>query len=154
MQQQQLINLITSIVSQATDLVAQHIPQQSFPVNYACIFAQTNREYVDLNQVTEPLGSVIKETQTGNVYQIAPLPTVAGGLQLVKIRVPDQMRSELGDADFTVVDFAMFKQTFLHKPGFSLIERPTMQMVELIDPQYAVRAYFSNPPLTEQLELV
>lgn len=40
---------------------------------------------------------------------------------------------------------------YLDKPGFKLIERPDMEMIELADSNYDVLAYFSNPTLGEVL---
>lgn len=33
------------------------------------------------------------------------------------------------------------------------MEKPDFYMIELMDPKFDVRAYFSNPPLDEQLNL-
>ena len=40
------------------------------------------------------------------------------------------------------------------KEGFKLIERPSMEMIELMEDGADVRVYFSNPPLDKQLGLV
>lgn len=146
-----ILRLLAKIVSDATILAGKHIPDFAFPVNYACIFAQTDDEYAEYCQPIQSLGSVVKQTPTGDLYRIEPLSTVAGNLQLVKIRIPDSSRPEQGDAAFTVQNFDGFKQQYLPMKGFSLIKRPNMEMVELVDPQFSVRAYFSNHPMTEQL---
>lgn len=99
------------------------------------------------------IGNVIKETPTGPLFHITPLNTVAGKLQLLKIRKPDATRPELGDADFTVTNYAEFKKKCLSQRGFKLIVRENFEMIELVDPQFNVRAYFSNPPLNEQLKI-
>jgi len=73
---------------------------------------------------------------------------------LLKIRKPDPTRPELGDADFTVENYPEFKQRHLSKTGFSLIQkRKDFEMLELADPKFHVRAYFSNPPLDKQLKV-
>ncbi len=95
----------------------------------------------------------MRDTSTGPLFKIAPLQTVAGPLQLLKIRKPDPTRTERGDADFTVSDYPTFKAKYLQRPGFRLIERPEMEMVELVDLTFNVRAYFSNPTLMKQLEI-
>lgn len=123
-------------------------------MNYACIFAQSKREYEELLQAAQKLGSVIKETPTGSLFQIESLQTVSGPLQLLKVRAPDETRPERGDADFTVSDYAAFKKANLKKSGFKLVEREDFEMIELMDPSFDVRVYFSHPPLDEQLGLV
>ena len=93
------------------------------------------------------------ETATGPVFFISPLSTSAGKLNILKIRKPDPNRPERGDADFTVPDFPAFKEKYLGKSGFSLIKRPTMEMVELSNPSFNVLAYYSYPTLAEVLQL-
>jgi hypothetical protein len=41
----------------------------------------------------------------------------------------------------------------LSKEGFKLIEREDFEMIELMDSEFNVRAYFSNPPLDERLKV-
>jgi hypothetical protein len=93
-----------------------------------------------------------RRTPTGPIFLLkSPLNTAGGILRLVKIRSPDPARPQRGDADFTVPDYLAFKRQFLGNKGFSLIERPGIEMIELVDPKFDVRAYFSNPPLDSQL---
>jgi hypothetical protein len=94
---------------------------------------------------------VVEETSTGPLFHIQPLNTIAGKLRLLKIRKPDTTRLELGDADFTVSNYPEFKKKYLSQKGFSLIVRKNFEMIELVDPKFSVRAYFSNPPLDKQL---
>jgi hypothetical protein len=103
--------------------------------------------------VARQLGSVAQETPTGPVFLIAPLPTAAGTLRILKIRRPDPKRPERGDADFTVADYDSFKNAHLGKTGFSLIKRTDMEMIELIDPSYDVIAYYSHPTLAQVLKI-
>lgn len=144
---------IQSIVTSANELKNKHINDHDARVNYSCIFSQSKEEYEYLNQLATEIGKVIKDTPTGPLYQIAPLPTVAGNLQLLKIRIPDPTRPELGDADFTINDFLGFEKEYLQKPGFKRIQKEDFYMIELVDHDFNVRAYFSNPPLDEQLGL-
>ena len=97
------------------------------------------------------MGKIAMETPTGLLYQIKPLSTVAGDLQLLKIRLPDSTRPELGDADFTISNFADFEKKYLTKSQFKRIQKDTFYMIELMDSRFDVRAYFSNPPLDKQL---
>jgi len=143
--------IIQDTVKQASVLKGKHTTEKDAPVNYVCIFTQSDKEYQELDVQVAKTGKVIKETKMGNVYQVDPMQTVAGKLQIVKIRKPDPERLEWGDADFTVSDYKSFKKEYLNKPGFKLIERPDMEMIELADPKSKVLAYFSNPTLGEVL---
>ena len=142
---------IQKIVEQATGLRKKHIGSINAPVNYACIFSQSKNEYNTLAGLATKIGRIVKETSTGPLFQISPLTTVSGKLQLLKIRTPDETRREMGDADFTISDFTGFKKKYLSKNGFKLIKRESFEMIELMDPEFDVRAYFSNPPLDKQL---
>ena len=144
--------LIKSIVEQAQVLKDKHTTEKDAPVNYACIFSQSDEEYEKLDQEVAKIGKVVKETKMGNVFLLEEsIETVAGPLRLVKIRKPDSSRQERGDADFTVRDYQSFKKEYLGKPGYKLIERPDMEMIELADKKFDVLAYFSNPTLSKVL---
>ena len=153
MKTEELTEITRKIVAEACSLSATHTDQGDAPVNYACIFAQTSAEYDELLEAARQLGPVADNTAMGPVFRITPISTDAGQLNLLKIRRPDPKRSERGDADFTVADYANFKKTYLGKPGFGIIEREDMEMLELIDPAFNVLAYYSHPPLAEVLKL-
>ncbi len=143
--------LAQRITKSAKRLKDHHTTEKSAPVNYVCVFSHSQEEFEALSASAHQLGQVVRETATGPLFQISPLKTVAGTLKLLKVRAPDATRPEQGDADFTVADYMQFKKTYLPKPGFKLIERPQMEMIELMDSKFDVRAYFSHPPLDQQL---
>ncbi len=150
---EQLKQFVQEIVKEAKELKDKHTDQINAPVNYACIFSQSQEEYEKLQQLTSKFGKVIKETKSGPLFQIEPLETVAGILKILKIRNPDLTKPEKGDADFTVEDYPKFKEEVLNKEGFKLIEREYMEMIELTDKEFNVRVYFSHPPLDKQFKL-
>ncbi|MBI4092820.1 MAG: hypothetical protein HY420_02745 [Candidatus Kerfeldbacteria bacterium] len=149
----ELKKLTREIVAEARRLSAAHTYQGEAPVNYACIFTQNLSEYEEMVNVARKLGPVAEDTAMGPVFHISPLTTDAGMLRLLKIRRPDPKRPERGDADFTVADYEKFKESYIGRPGFGLIKRPEMEMVELADPAFNVLAYFSHPTLAEVLKL-
>lgn len=149
-----LKQLVQLIIEKATKLKNKHTEEKNATVNYACVFSQSPEEYEALLSAARKLGSVVKETSTGPLFRVEPLQTVSGPLQLLKVRAPDKTRPERGDADFTVADYPAFKKGNLDRPGFKLIEREEFEMIELMDPEFNVRAYFSHPPLDQQLGLV
>jgi hypothetical protein len=146
-----LTELVQSIVSQAYELTRKHLGQKNLPVNYACVFAQSETEYSSALGSAHEMGEVIIETPSGLLFHIEPMATAAGSLQLLKIRKPDPTRPERGDADFTISNFREFEEKYLQLPGFRRMEKPNFYMIELTDPMFNVRAYFSNPPLDQQL---
>ncbi len=153
MNENYLTILVQKIVKQASELKDKRTDEANAPVNYAAVFAQSQREYDELLAAAKRLGKIIRETPTGLLFNIEPLDTVAGKLRLLKIRIPDMTRLERGDADFTVADYPKFKRTYLKQPGFKLIEREDFEIIELMDSNFNVRAYFSHPPLDQQLGL-
>ena len=144
---------VKSIVEKATALKNKHTDNRNARVNYACIFSQSKEEYGRLLGVARKIGKVIQEMPTGRLFQIEPLETASGVLKLLKIRIPDPTRPELGDADFTISNFPEFEKKYLSKPGFKIMKKPDFYMIELIDSAFDVRAYFSNPPLDKQLNI-
>lgn len=148
-----LKNKVKNIVEKAAVLKCKHTNQINAPVNYACIFSQKIEEYEELIDLVKTIGAVVKETKTGPLFHIDPLPTNSGILKLLKIRIPDPTRLELGDADFTVSNFSEFEKDYLPKPGFKLINKENFVMIELMDSEFDVRAHFSNPPLDIQLNI-
>ncbi len=144
---------VKNIVENATALKNKHIDNKNTPVNYACIFSQSKKEYDELLGVARKIGTVVKETPTGLLFHIEALQTVSGVLKLLKVRLPDPTRPELGDADFTISNFPDFEKKYISRRGFKLIQREDFKMVELMDSEFGVRAYFSNPPLDVQLNI-
>lgn len=151
METEDLKSLVKSIVEKATALKNKHIKYKNTPVNYACIFSQSKEEYEELLEASRKIGKMIQKTPTGLLFHIEPLQTVSGFLKLLKIRIPDPTRPERGDADFTISNFPDFEKKYLSKPGFKIIKKPDFYMIELMDSEFDVRAYFSNPPLDKQL---
>ena len=143
-------DLIKQIVKEANLLKNKHTNQIDAPVNYACIFCHSNEEYTEYTKLASKFGKILDETPSGPLFQIKPLQTVSGKLQILKVRIPDDEHLDLGDADFTVSNYSSFKKKHLNKTGFKLIVRSEMEMIELMNPKFKARAYFSNPPLNKQ----
>lgn len=131
MSPQKVKSLVREIVSDALRLHKAHDPENQVVVNYVCIFSHTNEELNYLRLATEKLGTIVEVTPTGDVYYISPISTVAGDVTLLKIRNPDPVRYQRGDADFTVLDYPEFKKAHISKSGFKLIQRSDFEMLEL-----------------------
>lgn len=156
METSEFLKLVQGIVEQAKKLKDLHTLEKEVLVNYSCIFCHDENEYEQFFVAASSIGKVVKETQSGQLFQVAPIETVAGKLQLVKVRKPDPTRQERGDVDFMVTDYEAFKKESLGKPGYKLIEnRPDIiEMIELMDSTFDVRAYFSKVPLDKVFGLI
>ncbi len=150
---EKLEEITQKIVQEAKELKNKHTKEKNAPVNYACIFSQSQEEYEELLKVIQKIGKAIKETPSGFLFHIKPIQTVSGNLKLLKIRIPDPTRPERGDADFTISNFPEFEKKYLSKKGFKLMPKENFYMIELMDPEFNIRAYFSNPPLDQQLNI-
>ncbi len=139
---QDIKTLIKNIVKQACILKDKHTDEKNALVNYACIFSQNKQEYEELLEAANKIGTIIKQTPTGPLFKVQ-IETDSGKLQLLKIRIHDPTRSERGDADFTVSNYQDFKKKH---SDLKLITRENFEMIELMDPEFNVRVYFSNPP--------
>ncbi len=146
-----LISLVRIIVEKAKNLKDKYTEQKDIPVNWVCIFSQNERECYEFLNAASKIGKEVKETPTGKIFHIKPIHTIAGDLQLLKIRTPDSTRPEMGDADFTVNDYASFKRKYLNEEKFKLITRHDFEMLELMEDGFDVRVYFSNPTQEELL---
>lgn len=144
---------VVSIVTQATLLKDTYLKKIYAPVNYVCIFCQQEEEFLAFQKMAQCLWSVIKQTPTGPIFHIAPVQTISGDVHLLKIRLPDPTRPERWDADFTIEEFLAFEKTYLSDPHFTKIQKENFYMIELMDSAFDVRAYFSNPPLDQQLAI-
>lgn len=145
--------LVKKIVSDAERLKDKYTDRKGVPVNYACIFCHSEKEQETFLTEAGKLGKVILETSTGPIFRVQ-IETVAGKLQLLKIRKPDSTRMERGDADFTISDFDNFKNEYLKVPKFSLIKREDYEMVELSELGADVKVYFSSKPLDAEFNLI
>lgn len=143
-----LQNLITTIAAKSEVLKNKIIGSHKTKLSYTCIFAQNAQQHEQIEAQLEKIGRIVDATTTGNVYMIQPIETAAGPARIVKNRRPDPTRTELGDCDFELDDYAKFKGANIGNPGFSLINRPAAEMIEYMERGGEVRLYFSNPPVS------
>lgn len=153
MDKEELITIVKDIVSESVKLKDKHTEFKNTPVNYVCIFSQSDEEFEKFKSLALEIGKVIEDTYSGPLFKISPIDTIAGKIKILKVRQYYETRPERGDADFTLENYAYLKEKYLGKNGFSLIQRENFEMIEIVDPEFNVRVYFSNPPLDKQLGL-
>ena len=146
-----LIKTIDYIVNRSTELKNKFTNASSAPVEFVCIFCQSNEEYGYFTNSIKALGKVVENTKSGFTYLLdKPISTVSGPLKLVKIRKPDPQRSEKGDADFNT-NYREFKKKYKNDSRFEFVKRETFEMLRLSDPKFDVMACFSNIPKSKSL---
>lgn len=152
MDQEKFYQILNYLVDQTIKMKDENTDQKAAPIDYICIFSQSEDEYHQLDTLVKQLGDPVDPTPTGMVYKLTqPFKTPAGLVYLLKIRIYDGTKPQRGDCDFRVDNYPRFKQKYLDKLGFNLIERAGFEMIELKDPNFDVLAYFPNIPLTKDL---
>ena len=146
-----LISIINYLVDNTVRMKNEFTDAVDAPIEFACIFCQSNEEYKRFTVEIQKLGKIVQDTSTGFTYHLdKPLETKAGILNLVKIRKPDPQRKERGDTDFNT-HYQRFKEKYENKPRFELVRREEFEMLRLSDPSYSVMVCFSSKPLSEVL---
>lgn len=148
---QKFETLVKKIVKEANALKNRHTKEKDARVNYSAIFTQKMSDYYRLANEMGKVGGVLSENDAGIMFHVPVIKTVAGPLKIVKVRKPEIYHTELGDADFTVKNYRIFRSRVNRKPGFRLMRIENYEMIELVDPKFNARAYFSNKPVDEEL---
>ena len=140
---------LTKIIVECLELKNKYVEEKNLQVDYVCIFSHSINEYDELEKQAHQNGDLIETTATGPIFKFIISPhTIAGKPKVFKIRQPDEARPEQGDVDFTT-NYEQFKSKYLDNNKFTLIQREKFEMIELKDPDFNVRVYFSSiPPST------
>ena len=148
-----LISIVNCLVDKSILLKDKYTDANDSPIEFACIFCQSDEEYEKLTTKIKALGKIAQKTNTGFTYLLKqPLETRAGFLSLVKVRKPDPLRKERGDTDFNT-NYPEFKKKYGNRPNFELIERADFEMLRLSAPNNDVMVCFSSTPLSKVLSI-
>lgn len=146
-----LTSIVSYLANKSLLMKDRYTDAKAAPIEFACIFCQSDEEYARLTTQIQTLGKTAQDTTTGFTYQLnQPLATKAGPLSLVKIRKPDPLRKERGDTDFNT-NYPEFKEKYRDEPNFELIERDDFEMLRLSVPGKDVMVCFSSLPLSKIL---
>ncbi|MCX6705972.1 MAG: hypothetical protein NTV24_02595, partial [Candidatus Woesebacteria bacterium] len=81
MQGSNLEEIVSYIVNKSYELKNKYTNEKTAPVEFACIFCQSNDEYQDLDDRVGKLGSVVQETPSGKTHLLNQvIQTKAGSL--------------------------------------------------------------------------
>ena len=140
------LKLLLSVVEQCVTLKNAYVQEKDLVIDYICLFSHSSKEYKDFIKQASNLGVVVGETKTGPIFKFNNSPTtIAGKPKVLKIRMPDNTKLQIGDVDFNT-DYMTFKKKYLNKKGFSLIQREKFEMIELKDKKFDILDYFSSIP--------
>lgn len=146
-----ILKRINEILKLAQLVIKEHI-QEELVLDYVDIFPESEEERITLQEELKKLGSEICKSKTGPTYLLAkPIFTIFGNLKLVRVRIYDKHKKQKGAPDFKVKNYKKFKEKYLKKQCFYLIERPKYEMIELNIKNSNVLIYFPNETLSESL---
>ena len=138
------IKTVRYIVKQSTKLKNKYTDENNAVAEFGCIFCQNEEEYKNFTDSIKSIGKIVDDTKNGFTYLLnKPISTVSDTLRLVKIRKPDPLRLERGDADFNT-SYKEFKKKYLNDSRFELVKRETFEYLRLSDPSFDVMVCFSN----------
>ena len=138
--------LLKDVVSKCVRLKDKHVEEKNLVIDWICVFAQSDSQYKNLVEHASQWGHVVDNTHSGPVFRFdKPLITIAGIPNVLKIRIPDPSKPELGDVDFST-DYETFKNKYLDGKHFTLITREKFEMIELRENKSEVICYFSSIP--------
>lgn len=143
-----LLDIFDTITDATGQMVAEHVDKKYLTgkVDFLSVYTQTRDEYAQFTKELTINGTVADVQTTGNYYWLnKPLNTSIGVIHRCRIRTPDIEHAERGYNDFEVINYICFKNFFLKKQYFSIVNsQHGIEMLELKDPHYPVRAYFPN----------
>ena len=148
---EELIKLIEYIVGRSAELKDKYTDAKDAPVEFACVFCQSDEEYRKLDNLVKKYGKVVESTPSGDTHLLnESVGTLSGPLWFFKVRKFDPGMHGRGDADFNT-NYSEFSRKYGGKPNFELIKRDNFEMLRLSDPDFDVMACFSNIPKNKVL---
>jgi hypothetical protein len=141
---------IQDIAAAARELMDRSTGGVAASASYVCIVCQNDGQFADVCEAASKRGAVIMSTPSGPIFEIAPLPSAAGEVRILKVRRFDSARPEVGDADFDLSDYAEFKRTHLGRPGFTLVPGDGHERIKLAEIGTDVHVFFSSPTISQQ----
>jgi hypothetical protein len=137
----ELFDAVDYVTKQAL-LLSQKAIDQELPISYLTIFAHYETEYDELVSMVKELGELSEANNGVKVLLNEKIANRGQSIGQLRIRRPDPYRTQVGCCDFSVQDYADFKQTNLaNNKNLRLIERPDYEMIEFFDPDFDVFAY-------------
>jgi hypothetical protein len=143
---ERLQDRFVNIIVDAVKMVNSHVDNNDLAagINYASIYAQSTEDFDKTSFELENNGTKALERSSGDYFLLnKPLIAPTGMITHCRVRIFDNEHSEKGYVDFEVKNFQKFKDKYLSKPYFSLLNSG-VEMIELRDPKFPVRAYFPN----------
>ena len=141
---------ISEIINHTIDSISNDIHHLTgvTSIDFLDIFPRSEEHKKMLDTEALNLGYIIEQTSRGNFYVFHnPIKTKFGELKIIKIRIYDETRLPwLGAPDFNVLNYDIFKNTYINDKRFTYIEKPTYKGLEF-KTKYSL-IYFLDEPTT------
>ena len=133
-------------VAKKTTELSRKFTANEYPINYLTIFSHYADEFENIEKILFTMGKQVGENNGPFIQLNEPIQLSNGKLEKIRIRQPDPYRMQVGCNDFTVPDYAAFKEKYVtnNPQHFRVIQRPKFEMIELLDPDFDVLAYVLN----------
>ncbi len=142
-----LLEAIQYVVTKTTELCHKVIGVE-YPISGLTVCAHYPDEFEALKKIQLEIGTVESEHNGLYIRLREPIQLPHNKLNLLRVRMPDPYRMQVGCNDFNVGNYMEFKETFLptHPQNLRLVVRPEYEMIEFFDPDYDVLAYTVSDP--------
>ncbi len=136
-------------VAREASALCKKLTGVEYPITNLTVFSHYLDEFVLLSSLLQENGTIIREKNGPVVRLHQPFIFKDSKIPVVRIRILDPYRAQVGCCDFDVPDFQVFKDTFLARNPNNLrsIPRTDYEMIEFFDPDIDVLAYVLSVPL-------
>ncbi|MFA5302929.1 MAG: hypothetical protein WC393_00130 [Candidatus Nanoarchaeia archaeon] len=138
--------IVNEIVKEANNAITNVISEKLL-IDFVDIFPKNEFERKELLEEIKKDSKLLESTKTGEIFRLhLPIKTIYGPLNLIKIRIYDEKRTQRGAPDFKVNNYESFKKKY---NNLKLIIRKKYEMIELQTEKILI--YFPNETLSESL---
>ncbi len=149
-----LSNKIKKIVNEAKALREKYILDTPAELDYVALFTHKNKEYEFYLEEASKIGKIKSENKTGVTFELNEnYETIDGEFKFLKIRKPDDKKTQLGAPDYKIANYEEFKNKYLDNFHF-IIKKSSdgFELIELSDKDFDVLIYFPRIPLSSEKE--
>lgn len=145
--------IVHGVTEKANRLLEEkQIDQDAGQIDYVAIFPKNQDGYNSLMVSLGQAGEPVRVVPTGTVFKLRePLETPHGIVGMVRIRIFDPSKSQLGYVDYALENYGEFKEKYLTSGVVNIthsadgVEMLTLENEEVI-------IYFPETPLGKSLE--
>lgn len=142
------------IVRESFKLFKTYIDYQEINIDYVSIYPKDSFEFTRLKGGLKFMGRKALENE-GELYALyEQVKTPEGSFKYVKLSDPIKA-GKVGDCHFWVKDYEDFKNTYKNTDmaHIFVVKRPSTEKMEVADDKFNAKAFVSEQPITQSLQL-